>query len=266
MQADDPFDLSGRVAIVTGGGTGIGAETVRLLAAHGADIALASRNLQNLERVAREVSAATGRRCLPIATDVKEEDEVVRMVERTVAELGRIDILVNNAGGTRLGPLASTPTQAWDNSLALNLRGPFLCTREAGRQMLKQRRGVIVNISSGAGLSGVKGGAAYAAAKSGLQMLTRVVAAEWGPHGIRANCIAVGLVASERAVEAWKRAPLDREAMISRIPLRRVGLPRDIAYPILFLASEASAFMSGQTFAVDGGPTMEGIPDEPLLG
>jgi 3-oxoacyl-[acyl-carrier protein] reductase len=262
-QREDPFDLSGQVAIVTGGGTGIGAATVALLAEHGASVVLASRNLDNLRRVADEVGARTGARCLAIAADVKSEPDVTRMVAQTMAEFGRIDILVNNAGGTRMGPLLATPTDAWDGVFALNVRGPFLCTREAGRHMLERRRGAIINISSAAGVSGVKGGAGYAAAKSGLQMFTRVVAAEWGPYGIRANCIAVGLVASERAVEAWRRARLDAQALTAQIPLRRVGQPRDIAYPILFLASEASAFVSGQTLLVDGGPQMAGIPDDP---
>ena len=118
---------------------------------------------------------------MPVRTDVKQEDDIVRMVERTMEELGRIDILVNNAGGTRLGPLEELPTRGWDSIFELNVRGPFLCTREVGRHMIEQGSGAIVNVSSGAGVTGVKGGAHYSAAKSGLQMFTRVTAAEWGP-------------------------------------------------------------------------------------
>ena len=198
---------------------------------------------------------------MPVRTDVKDEDQVVRLVERTIEEFGKIDILINNAGGTRLGPLADLPTRGFDSAIELNLRGPFLCTREAGQHMIEQGSGAIVNVSSGAGVGGVKGGAHYTSAKAGLQMLTRVTAAEWGRHGIRANCVAVGLVASERAVEAWKVARIDPDAMVQGIPLGRVGQPAEVASAMLFLASDAASYVSGQTFSVDGGPSMGGIPD-----
>jgi 3-oxoacyl-[acyl-carrier protein] reductase len=255
------LDLGGRVAIVTGGGTGIGAATARLLAQHGADVVIASRTAAELERVAAEVRASTGRRCLAVPTDVKDEAQVVRMVTRTVEELGRVDILVNNAGGTRMGPLAGLAPKAWDSAFDLNARAPYLCTREAGRHMLAQRRGAIVNVSSAAGLGGVKGGAHYASAKAALQMFTAVTAAEWGRHGIRANCVAVGLVSSERAVEAWRVAKLDAHAIAGAIPLGRAGEPAEVASAILFLASDAASYITGQTLSVDGGPQMGGIPD-----
>ena len=257
----EQFDLTGRVAIITGGGTGIGAATARLFAEHGADSVIASRTVAELERVASEVKERSGRRCVAVPTDIKEEDQVVRLVERTMEEFGRIDILVNNAGGTRLGHLEDLPTRGFDSIVGLNLRGAFLCTREAGRHMIEQRSGAIVNVSSGAGVGGVKGGAHYAAAKAGLQMFTRVTAAEWGRYGIRANCVAVGLVASERAVDAWEVAQLDQPAMVQGIPLGRAGQPIEVAYAMLFLVSDAASYVSGQTFSVDGGPSMGGIPD-----
>jgi len=253
------LDLTGRVAIVTGGGTGIGAATAHVLAAHGADVVIAARTVEDLDRTSASVEGSTGRRCVPIRTDVKDEEQVIDLVQRTVEELGRIDILVNNAGGTRMGPLSALPTKAWDASFDLNVRSAYLCTREAGHHFLAQGSGVIVNISSDAGVDGVKGGAHYASAKAALQMFTRVTAAEWGPHGVRANCIAVGGIASERAVAAWEVAGIDQAELAANPPLRRIGVPTDIANVVLFFASDAAGFVTGQTLSVDGGPQMGGI-------
>jgi NAD(P)-dependent dehydrogenase (short-subunit alcohol dehydrogenase family) len=253
------FDLTGRVAIVTGGGTGIGAATARLLAAHGADVVIASRTLVDLEVVAASIVEDTGRRAIPVVTDVKRDDDVERMVARTVEELGGVDILVNNAGGTRLGPLASLPPKAWDSAFDLNVRSAYVATHAVGPHMRAAGRGAIVNVSSGAGLTGVKGGAHYSSAKAALQMFTRVTAAEWGPHGIRCNCVAVGLVASERAEAAWEVAGLSPEAMTADRPAGRPGRPIEVAYPVLFLVSDAASFVNGETLAVNGGPAMEGI-------
>jgi citronellol/citronellal dehydrogenase len=257
----DALSLKGRVAIITGGGTGIGAATARLFAAHGAEaVVVAARTHEQIAGVAQEIEASSSTRALPVTTDVKVEESVVALVARTVEEFGHIDVLVNNAGGTRMGPLENTPTAAWDSVFALNARGPFLCTREAGRHMIQQGSGVIVNVSSGAGVSGVRYGAGYSAAKAALQMFTRVTAAEWGRYGIRANCVAVGLVASERAVDAWAVAGIDPEQFRRGIPLGRVGEPVDVASSILFLSSDASSYVSGETFSVGGGPQLGGPP------
>jgi 3-oxoacyl-[acyl-carrier protein] reductase len=167
--------------------------------------------------------------------------------------------LVNNAGGTRMGPLSALPTKGWDASFDLNVRAAYFCTREVGRHMLTQRSGTIVNISSDAGVHGVRGGAHYAAAKSALQMFTAVTAAEWGPHGVRANCLAVGAIASQRASAAWEVAGLDPAVLGGQTPLGRVGRPDEVAAAILFFAGDASSFITGQTLSVDGGPRMGGI-------
>lgn len=253
-------DLSGRVAIVTGGGTGIGAATARLLAHHGADVVIASRTIEDLERTAESVRALGGGRCLIVPTDVKDEEQVVRMTNRTIEEFGRIDILINNAGGTRMRPLKSLNTKGWDSVFDLNVRSAYLCTREAGRHMIEQGSGAIVNISSTSGSHGVKGGAHYASAKAALQMFTKVTAGEWGRYGIRANCIAVGMIASPRAVEAWKAAKLDTTA--TGILLGRAGTPEEVANTILFFVSDGASYITGQTLSVDGGAPMSGIPDD----
>jgi len=257
----DPFDLSGRVAVVTGGGTGIGAATALLLATHGAEVAIAARTLADLERTATSIEGSTGRRCVVVPTDVKDEAQVVEMVRRTVDELGRLDILVNNAGGTRLGPLRSLPTKAWDASFDLNVRAAYVATREAGTHFLAQRSGAIVNVSSDAGVYGVRGGAHYSASKAALQMFTQVTAAEWGPHGVRANCVAVGGIASERASAAWEVAGIDPAMIGEGTMLRRVGRPDEVAAAIVFLASDAASYITAQTISVDGGHPMGGIPD-----
>ena len=257
----EAYDLTGRVAIVTGGSTGIGAATARLFAHYGADVAIAARTPEDLERTSKLIQEETGRQCLPVQTDVKDEEQIIRLVERTVAELGRIDILVNNAGGNRLVKLSDLPTRAWDSSYNLNVRAAYLASREVGRHLIAQRSGAIVNVSSGAAIHGLKGGAHYASAKAALQMFTKVTAAEWGPYGIRANCVAVGLIASERALEGWKVAGIDPTASSANIPLRRPGTPEDCASVIHFLASDAASYLSGEIIAVNGGPTMSGISE-----
>lgn len=255
----DNLDFSDRVVIVTGGATGIGYATAMQFARLGADIVICSRTADELEAAARRIGETTGRRCLGIPTDVKNEVAVTAMVERTVSEFGRIDVLVNNAGGTRMGPLESIPTKGWDSIFDLNVKSAYLCTREAGKHMIARKSGAIVNISSGAGVTGVAGGAHYSSAKAGLQMFTRVTAAEWGRHGIRCNCVAAGAIASERVSEAWKVAGLDSDELGRKTPLGRIGTPDDMANMIVFLASDAASYVSGETISVNGGTPLGGI-------
>jgi NAD(P)-dependent dehydrogenase (short-subunit alcohol dehydrogenase family) len=176
------------------------------------------------------------------------------MVAQTMDEFGKIDILVNNSGGSYITPLDEVTVERWDNMVALNLRGPFLCTRAAGRHMIARKSGVIVNISSMAGVSGAPGFAAYGSSKAGLNMFTRIAAAEWGKHHIRVNGLALGLVASEGALRSWAKFGQTPENAASGIPIGRVGTPEEIAEAILFLSTPASSFITGETINIDGGP------------
>ena len=255
----DHLDFTGRVAIVTGGATGIGYATALQLARLGAGVVICSRTVDELEAAAARIELESGGRCLAVPTDVKDEAACIALVARTMAEFGRIDVLVNNAGGTRMGPLETIPTRGWDAIFELNTKSAYILTREAGKHMIAQKSGAIVNISSGAGVNGVKGGAHYSAAKAALQMFTRVTAAEWGRYGIRANCVAAGVIASERVTEAWKVAGLDEAEMGAAMPLGRLGTPDDMANMIVFFASDAASFISGETISVCGGPNIGGI-------
>ena len=257
----EQLSFAGKVAVVTGGATGIGYATALQLAKLGAKVVICSRSADELKAAAAEIEAESGSPCLAVPTDVKDEAACVALIERTVAAFGRLDVLVNNAGGTRMGPLETIPTRGWDSIFDLNVKSAYVLTREAGNHMMAQKSGAIVNISSGAGINGVKGGAHYSAAKSALQMFTRVTAAEWGKHGIRANCVAAGAIASPRVLDAWKVAGLESELMGAAIPLRRTGTPDEMANMIVFLASDAASYVTGQTIAVDGGPSLGGIPD-----
>jgi 3-oxoacyl-[acyl-carrier protein] reductase len=253
------IDFRGRVAIVTGGATGIGYATALQLAKLGASVVIASRTAAELEASAARIAEESGSKCLAVPTDVKNEDAVIRMVQRTLDEFGRVDVLINNAGGTRMGPLETIPTKGWDSIYDLNVKSAYFCTREAGKHMIEQRSGAIVNISSNAGINGVKGGAHYASAKAALQMFTTVTAAEWGRYGIRCNCVAAGMISSPRAVDAWNAAGLEPSTMARAIPLKRPGAPDEIANMIVFFASDAASYITGQTIAVNGGPSLGGM-------
>jgi len=255
VAVDDRFALDGQIAVITGGGTGIGRAAAHVLSEHGADVVLASRRVENLERVAGEVRAR-GRRVLVVPTDIRDPAACQALIDRTIAEFGQIDILVNNGGGSRMHALADWTLDGWENMIALNLRSVWLLSQAAAAHMVPRRRGAIVNISSGAGEMGLPYVAPYGAAKAGVNNLTRSMAAGLGPHGIRVNCIAVGAVKSEGFLRAMARAGRDPDEVGGRNAIRRAGLPEEIAYPILFLVSEASSFLSGETIAVNGGPAV----------
>ena len=253
------FDLSGRVALVTGGGTGIGRATALLLAERGADVAVAGRRADPLEKTAADIQAL-GRRGLALATDVRKHDEAQAMVDAVIAKFGRLDILINNAGGAHghVG-LSKMDLAKWDRDIQLNLSAAQYCS-QAAFPHLRRTRGNIVNVSSLAGVHGTQGVGAYSAAKAGLQMLTRVMASEWGPAGLRANCVAPGMTATEAAREGWEKRDFDAAAVSRKaFPLGRYGEMREVAQAIVFFASDAASYITGETIAVGGGPQMGGM-------
>jgi NAD(P)-dependent dehydrogenase (short-subunit alcohol dehydrogenase family) len=251
----DVFDLTGRVAIITGGGTGIGRATAKVFTEFGARaVVLASRKTENLESVAAEVRELGGTP-LVVTTDVRKPEDCQALIDRTIDEFGQIDILVNNAGGSHSYPLESWTLDGWANMLDLNLRSVFLLSQAAAQHMVPRGKGAIVNISSGASQLGLPYVAPYGAAKAGVNNLTLTFAGALGPSGIRVNCVAVGAVASEGFVKEMQRIGRDPDDVGAQgNGVGRAGRPDEIAYPILFLASDAASFLSGETIYVGGGP------------
>jgi NAD(P)-dependent dehydrogenase (short-subunit alcohol dehydrogenase family) len=252
------FSLEGRVAIVTGGGTGIGRGIALVLAQHGADVVLAARRVEPLESTAKEI-AALGRRVLALPTDVTKPEQCQRLVETTLRELGRLDVLVNNAGGGVTKPLMKWTDQEWHDTVALNLGSVWLLSRLAAQPMIEQRKGAIVNISSGASLLAMPQAAIYGAAKAGVNNLTGSMAAAWARKGVRVNAIAVGAVRAASLVDDAARMGIDLESIAQTNGMGRLGEPEEIGYGVLFFASDASSFCSGQTLYIHGGPGPAGI-------
>ena len=247
------FDLTDKVAIITGGGTGIGRAIALEFARAGANSTIASRNLGNLEKVAEEVKSM-GKRCLAIATDIRIPEQVDKMVQQTVNEFGRVDIMVNNAGASFMCPVDDLSPNGWDAIVNINLKGTFLCSKAAGKVMIQQKAGKIINITSVAGIDGSPLMAHYGAAKAGVVDFTKSLAIEWAKHNITVNAIAPGLIGTEGVKAQMELDPDGVKEILERVPLGRYGQPEEIAYAAIFLASEASSFITGETLVVRGGP------------
>lgn len=255
------FDFSGKVVLVTGASEGIGAATAQMFAGHGADVVIAARRADKLAQRAEHIGAKTGRRCLAVPADVTDPAQVKIMVDRALEEFGRIDVLVNNAGNSARSTLRKLTPEIWQKGRALNLDSAAYCTMEVGKHFLEKKAGVIVNISSVAGINGTMGEVPYSAGKAGIQMLTRVAAAEWGPYGIRVNCVAPGMTTTEKMLRHVQNGVYKLEEACARFPLRRPGTMEEVAYAILFFASDYASYITGQTLAVDGGPPIAGFTD-----
>lgn len=247
-------ELKGKVAIVTGGGRGIGKAITQSLAAAGADVAIASRKLEVLEETAREFESLPGR-ILPVACHVGRNDQLEELVRRTESELGGVDILVNNsATNLAQGPSLEVTDEAFDKMIDVNVKSCLRLVRLTVPKMIHRGGGVVINISSVAGINPQPYGAAYSFTKAGLNMLTRSWAREFGPLNIRVNAIAPGLIQTDFSEYFWKDDAL-REKVMAEQPIGRLGQPEDIGALALYLASDASSFVTGQIFVADGGAT-----------
>jgi NAD(P)-dependent dehydrogenase (short-subunit alcohol dehydrogenase family) len=247
-----PGILQERVAIVTGGGTGIGRAIAVELAALGADVVVTSRDPQHLEPTAADIRAL-GRRALAIQTDIRIPSQVEALAEQTVAQLGKIDIHINNAGGQYPAPAEDLSVEGWRSVIDLNLSGTFYCSQTVARQMMRTDGGVIVNIVANFGLRAAPGLVHSAAARAGVINLTRTLALEWAKYNIRVNAVAPGVVMTEAALAEMLIHPDVIENIERAIPLKRLGTPEDIAHVVTFLVSDAAAYITGETIAADGG-------------
>jgi len=244
---------------VTGASQGIGRAIALELARVGAHVVACSRRRAVLDPVAAEVRAQ-GRRALAVACDVGDAAQVDDAVAQTLREFGRIDVLVNNAGYRIRARLEDLPREEWDAMVRTNLTGVFLFAQAVGRVMIRQQSGKIVNVTSVAGRSGARGMAPYAAAKAGVTALTQSLGAEWAKYGITVNAVAPGPTDTEGVLEVWKTPAMIAQAS-REVPLRRLARPEEIAWAVIFVASDAADFMTGETLYVSGGPRVANRED-----
>ena len=248
------ISLSGRVALVTGGGRGIGKAIAKRLAEAGADVVIASRKMENLEATAAEFASLPGR-LVPIACHVGRLDNIEKLVRETESRLGPVDILVNNsATNIGQGPALDVTDEMLDKMVEVNVKSALRLVRLTVPKMIERQRGSIINIASISGLQPQPGGLLYSFTKAGLIMMTRSWAREFGRHGIRVNAIAPGLIQTDFSEYFWKD-PETRAEIEATQPIPRIGQPHEIAGTALYLASDDSSFVTGQVIVIDGGET-----------
>jgi NAD(P)-dependent dehydrogenase (short-subunit alcohol dehydrogenase family) len=248
------FSLKGKVALITGASRGIGQAVAIGLAQAGADIAIASRKLPDLEKVAEQVRK-TGRKCLPVAAHVARVEEINNLVGQVMAEYGKIDILVNNAAtNPTMASAMDVDERAWDSIMNLNLRGLFFLSQAVARLMKEKGGGKIINISSIAGISPDLL-PVYSISKAGVIMATKVMAQQWAQYNIRVNAVAPGLTKTRFSEALWKNPDILKLAM-GKTPMARVAEPEEMVGAVIYLASDASSYVTGQVIAIDGGTTI----------
>src|SRR5687767_6583810 len=245
------FDLTGKVAIVTGASRGLGQTFARALARAGADLVITSRTPESLKPFQTELESM-GRRALSLALDVRSEDSIRTMVSDAAKAFPRIDILVNNAGCNVRKKAIDVTWDDWNLILDTNLRGAFFVAQSVAKEMIPHGRGRIINVGSVTSVMGFAGLGPYGASRGGIRQLTMSLADDWGPHGITVNCLAPGWFKTEQNKVMYED-PEWVAYLVDRIPVRRPGTPGDLEGPIVFLASDASEYITGQTLLVDGG-------------
>ena len=257
--------LQGKVAIITGGGTGLGRAMARALAEEGADIVLAARRVAPIEEAAQEVRSI-GTSSLAISTDVTNSAQVNRMIERTMTEMGKIDVLINNAGivrSERQVEVWDITDEMWRETIDVNLTGAFYCSRAVGKYFVEQRRGKIINVGAGVGLRGMRNNIMYPTAKSGIVALTRALALSWAPFNVKVNCLVPGFVDTTELQPPNIRAMRERQQGEGGrrlfVPVGSQGVPDDIGSLGLFLSSDASDYVNGAVFISDGGGLAGGL-------
>ena len=248
------MDLTNKIAIITGARRGMGKTHAITLAKAGVKVVVADISEEDCQKVVDEIKEQGGQ-ALSIKCDVTKKEEVEEMVRKTVEEFGKVDILVNNAGICQFKPFLELTEEEWDRTLDINLKGYFLCAQAAAKEMVKQKSGVIVNITSvamgqvGIGMATI---AHYCASKGGIVAMTEALAVELAPYNIRVNAVAPGMIETPM-IDPVKQDPKQMEAMLTRVPMGRAGKPEEVSNLVLFLASEESSYMTGSTIVVDGG-------------
>ncbi|MBI1880135.1 MAG: SDR family oxidoreductase [Chloroflexi bacterium] len=252
----DRFRLDQRVAIVTGGNRGLGKAMAQALAEAGAQVAVVSRQIEQAQAVADEILAATGQVCQGYRCDVTVPEQITALVQEVLKDFGQIDIVINNAGISNRRPIEEQSLEEFRQIQDTNLIGPWLLCRAVASHLKERRYGRVINISSTAALSSVAGLTPYASSKAGLVQMTRILALEWGPFGITANCILPGPFATDMN-QAARQDPKINEQFLATLPLRRWGEPEELGGLAVFLASDASSFITGAAIVIDGGRTAQ---------
>ena len=252
--------LAGKIAVVTGGGTGIGKAIALAFAEHGADVALAARDGERLEAAAAGIRKATGRRAIGVSTDVSDAKAVKDLFDKVEAELGPVSILVNGAAANFVRPSEMLTSVRFRKVVDIVLHGSFNCAIEAGRRMLPRGEGAIVSLLATYAWTGAPGFLPSAAAKAGVQAMTKTLGVEWIGRGVRVNAVCPGLIDTEQSRERLWPEPWMREALLEGVPNRKFGTETDVANAVLFLVAPQTTYAAGETLVIDAGTAVGGLP------